>query len=1038
MIVLTRLLSLLKFAGFWSLKPFSEILSSASVVNSLHFFVMPRFFPVCALAALLFCASSARCDSPVPASKRTVSGVMSASTRAFRQLGFLGADASVVRARVLPPVPARKMARSNRVATADGSLLFVYKGFTTKQRETLSKFVSANYGAMVARYGAPSPEQRASGGKTIEVIGDQFAAAYQPLKNPDNAPRGDGGTIYYRYMDDKSPETNQFNFTRLILRAFQGPNNFSYNYLQGKYNDIYQAGLADAVSLLVLYDSLSAARQKSFNPADYGFTYLLHVYDLLNRPELSGAYIFQPNGDPDGSLLPDFRLGMAQAAWLKVAIENPRFFRDFNAAYYDQIPARQAVSSNRLRAIAAQAAPRVEGLAFPDWARRQGILDNAVTPGTKILPLVVPVATPAGGSLDTGFVGFAEAFATDSGGNDTRLTGYGRIEAFDENGVPLNAKWVNQANGSTRVSTSDLLDLQENRGNSADFEAGFSNFASPNRARLTLKLSFKGAQSSAIFPFVGTTGGAASQTTIYGVSQNGDSGSILINNSAGNETVSLSRGAFAGTQKYLSGPNVSTTLTLGGRAFVRNTAWLPPGARGVAFVLDGAARNDSFTLQTASGASKVRMISLPIFPTQSDEAAILGIAALELKDHLARYRPNLAPATVNGNVLTFGIGADRHELYPNISVPIAPGRGYWLEKGAITRVVQGSEPSRDRPFEIALSGGWNQFGVPFNRSFSPDAIRVRYGSFAPVSYADAVKNGLVAPGIWRWQARGAYARVDGVAGATLPPFEGFYIYAIPARGVSLIFNPAAPASTNRTASAANGWSVPLVASTDSARDASNRFGVSNAVVAAAKPPTGPAVVTLHFVSSGNAATDQSGAGSASGWADSFLASLGRAGKWELSVEGTRKGESVALSWGDLKGVPSDVKLTLRDQKAGKSVGLRAGGSYKWTSDGVARRFAIDAARSARATLQTSAAPSRGVQIALALSLAARGRLEIQNAAGDTIFSLKNGEFAATTEKFYWSGERNDGRRAALGRFRAIWIPALPGDQGAARDFDYRP
>ncbi len=988
---------------------------------------MPRFSPLFTLAALLFFAPFGRCATGVSPT-RTATGIMPATTRAFRALGFIGARASLVRARVLPPVAAKKVARNTRASAADGSLLFVYKGFTAAHQEILSTFVSNNYGAMVARYGAPSPEQRSNGGKTIEVVGDQFGAAYQPLRNPDNAPRGDGGTIFFRYDDSLSVKTNQFNFTRLILRAFQGPNNFSYDYLSAKYNDIYQAGLADAVALLVLYDSLSASEKASFDPSIYGFTYLLHVYDLLNRPELESATIFPPTDDPN-SLLPDFRLGMAQAAWLKVGIDNPNFFRNFNAAYYNEIKPRQAATPQQLRAIAAGVAPRVEGLSFSDWARRQYVLDNAVTTGTKIFPLLVPVPTPAVGAQNTGFIGFVEAFATDAAGNDTRLSGYGSVEALDENGANINAQ-------SPELSASNLLDLKKVRGNAPEIDAGFANFAAPNRARITIRIRFKGAQTTAFFPFVGTAG-SASQTPVYGVSQNGESGDLAISNTAGIETVALSRGAFAGTKKYLSAPVVVTSLTLGGRVFKRNTAWLPAGSRGVAFVLDGAARNDAFTLKTAPGASPVRMISLPIFPTQSDEAEVLGIAAKDLK--LARYRPNLSPGTLNGGVLTFGIGADRHEIYPHISAPIAPGRGYWIGSGEITRSVQGSEPRADKPFEIALPGGWNQFGVPFNKSVAPDAIQVRYGSFAPASYADAVKNGLLAPGIWRWKGSGGYARVDGVAGAVLPPFEGFYLYAIPARGVSLVFNSAAPsaAKTATSARSQGSWSVPLVASTDAGSDGSNRFGVSSEL-AAAKPPTGPPVVTLHFTSSGNAESDGSGAGAASGWADSFLPTLVRSAKWEFIVEGTPKGESVALSWGDLKGVPNDVKLALRDEKAAPTVALRAGGSYGWTSDGAPRHFSIEATRGARAALQIAPAPSRGVEIAVTLSLEARGRLEIQNLAGDTILVLKNGVFGPKTEKFVWSGQRSDGRSAPGGRYRVRWIPAMEGDGSAARDFDYRP
>ncbi len=989
---------------------------------------MPRFSPLGALGALLFLAPLAHSQTTVATPNRVTSGVMARSTAAFRTLGLIGKNASVMRARVLPPVAstaAQRTAQSGRTAAADGSLLFEYRGYTDDQRKVLSQFVSKNYGFMVTRYGLPSPEQRANGGKTIEVVNSTDSFGYQPLLKAVDTPRGDGGSIFLPYDTTATAAINQFNFTRLILRAFQGPNTFSYDYNAGKYNDIYQAGMADAAALLVLYDSLSAADKAKFDPSDYEI-YVLQFYDLLNRPELSTAYILPPLSNPDPtSILPEYRFSMAQAAWLKVAIENPNFFRDFNAKYYAQVSARQAATPAQLRGIAASVTPTVEGLGFQDWVRRQYILNNAITTGLKIYPIVAPRPIPATGDRRGGFFGAAEAFSTDENGLDTKVTGYGSIDAFDENGANINLQ-------SKELTLSNLLNVGKGTDDGPDFAAGFTDFPAPNRARLTVRIRFKGAETTAVVPSVGAVAAGASQTTILGVATNGVSGDVALSGDVGSETLALSRGAFVGSKLYPSGPSVVSTLTLGGRTFKRNTAWITEGSRGVAFVLDGAATNSDFTLKTASGASTVRMISLPFFPAKSDEADILGIAAADLK--LARYRPNLVPGTLNGGVLSFGIDADRHEIYPNISAPMAPGRGYWLGAGEITRTIQGAEPSRSQPYEVPLPGGWNQFGVPFNTSISPDAIRVRYGSFAPVSYADAVKNGLVAAGIWRWQPRGAYARVDGT-GEKLPPFEGFYIYAIPSRGVSLVFAPGGAART--AARVASGWSVPLVASTSKSRDSSNSFGVAGATsgrVAAAKPPTGPLAVTLHFASSGSAAADGTGAGAASGWADSFLAGLERSGQWNLAVEGTKRGEAVALSWGELKGVPTEVKLSLRDQKTGKTLAMRAGGSYKWTGDGTPRGFSIAAVRVATATLQVSKAPSRGVQITLGLNLAVRGRLEIRNAAGDTIFTLKSGDFAAKTETFAWSGAQNDGKIAPRGTYRAIWIPELATDKGATREF----
>lgn len=942
-------------------------------------------------------------------------------------MGLLGKGASLTRVRLLPATSGSTLssgvARSNRtlqsklVVSADGQLNFdfVPGKYSDAQQAVLSGVVGT-YSQLASVYGPPADEQK---GKTITVTDDGSSSGYAPKIRPDDR---DGGTIYFHFDPRASERVNQLNFTRLILLAFQGPNNFSTDYLQGNYVEAWQLGMADAASLLAFYQGLSDTEKATFDPSAYGFVYALPVYDLLNRPELGNAYIYpRTNLDPN-SRLGDFRAAMAQAVWLKVAIEYPNFFRDFNIAYRAQVGARQAVTSNQLRAIAAQVAPQVEGLSFQDWARRQYILDNSVTVGEKIYAVVAPEPVSSQSGQSAGATVYSEAFTTDRNGNETRTVGLGTIDAFDEKGTNINAK-------SFELNASNLLNF------SADsYPLGFSNLGTPNRARVTLKLRLKGAQTTVVFPYLGSSNAGASARSVYGVSESGDTGNVTIQGGV-NETVPLTRGVFAGAQNYVGGPRVITTLTLGGRTFKRNTAWLPAGSRGVAVVLDGGAKNDKFTLQTQAGASTIRMISLPVFPTESDEAAILGFAPGDLK--LAKYRPNLSTETLNGGVLTFGIGAGQHEIYPNISAPMAPGRGYWLGVGEYRRDIFGSEPPTDRPYEVPLPGGWNQFGVPFNRSFSPASIKVRFGSFAPVPYAEAVKNGLVAPGIWRWQPRGGYARVDDAPDATLPPFEGFYIFVIPARGVSLVFD-SSSASSARTSSSSveKGWSVSVAAATSSARDASNHFGISDAV-AAAKPPVAAPVVTLRFASSGSATSDGSGAGRATGWADSYFVEMAREATWNFSVEGTRRGERVTLSFDGLSRVPNDIKLVLRDEKTRKSLALTQGSPYKWNSDGEPRRFSVGATRIAKAALQVTRIDSSETSIALGLSLESRGRLEIQTRGGDTVWVVKDGTFAAKTEKFTWNGTRIDGKRAPRGRYRAVWIPALSGDKGAEREFERR-
>jgi hypothetical protein len=984
---------------------------------------MPRIFSLLALGTALLGGSfvSDAAHAAPATSVRNLTGAMPGATRIFRSLGALRGSASATRVRALKPgakTSATKKAQSVRTTAASTDLKLSFdSGFTSAQRAVLNR--AANRSLILKTvFGDPSPEQQ---GKTIYVESDgPSAAAYQPLSKPDAV---DGGSIYYRYDGGASDSANEFNFTRLLLLAYQGPHAFSYNYGNGDYIEAWQNGFADAAALLVMY---KASTDKPKFDATYLGSYVLPIYDLLNNPELGNAYIYSRTGAD--MFVSDFRAVMAQSAWLKVAIENPDFFANFNQKYYSQFQARTAVSPSSLRQLAASVAPTVEGLSFNDWFRRQYALDTSVTTGQKLYAAISPFPVTSSANRRAGFAGYVQAFTTDSNGNETPSVGYGTVNAFDDKGANINTY-------SAELRSSTLLDfttLKEDEPGQAFFTAYFAGLGSPDAARIKLQFRFNSAETSAVFPYISST--TDSKSTYYGVTANGESGSITVTpNNGTSQTVAVQRGAWNGSQEYVTGPGVVTTLKLGNRTFKRNTAWLIPGAgaRGVAFVLDGSATASNFTFKTAAGSSKIRMISLPLNPLESDEATILGVAPESLD--LARYRPNLSPSTLKDGRIEFGIGGDRHELYPEISAAMGPGRGYWLGvDGALQRTIPGTEPSRDRAYEVPVLGGWNQIGVPFNRAISPDALKVRYGGFSAVSYSKAVANGWVLPGIWRWKPTGGYSRVDGT-NEKLQPFEGYYLYAAPARGVSLVFD---PSSTTEPTLAAAGWTITMSAATSVTRDASNRFGVSTAV-AAAKPPAAAKVVTLRFLSSGSGDSDGTGAGAESGWADSFMPSLDREGSWSFIVEGTNNKERVTLSWNGVASMPKGLKLTLVDAKTASQLRMTSGSSYKWTSDGKARSFTLKVTRIATPVIALDPVGSEDVRMTVTLNVAAKGRLEIQNGAGDTVAVLKSGTFAANTSKFSWSGKLTNGKRAPAGRYLIVWTPESKDDKSGSRSFNWK-
>jgi len=888
-------------------------------------------------------------------------GISSRGTALFHSLGVLQSGATQTRTIVLQPAAPQTTATSTKVsskaikAAATGPLTFKFEGYNDAQKNVLDKFLRGNYSRMVALWGEPPVEQR---GQQVVIVNDPtIGAAYEPPAVNSSTP---GGTIYYGYTGGTN-DVNTYNLTRLVFLAFWGAQIPSFNFNEAKYVEPWVYGMSDAAALQIAYQA--GGSKSNFDPSLLG-GYLLPVYDFFNRPELSNAYIYSPNvtTNTDPILaLSDIRLAMAQGAFLKIAAENPNFYSQFNTAYYAAVQARKAVSPDQLKTIAAGVVPTVEGTAFHDWIRRQYALDSTITTGQKLYFGLLPRPAESTTATLSGFNGYAQAFTTDALGNEVVSTGYGSVQAISDAGVDLRSS-------SPDLTASNVLSFNEvdydKKGNIvADyrgqgvnyvdsdgnrlFNVGFRNFGA-DKARVTIKVRFKDAEASNYFPY-NAAGGPTSVSSFYGATVGVDSGTLIVN---GSENVAVTRGAFKATTVYSPSSAVKTQFTINGATIRRNTAWLKPGtvsrATGFLFEVPPASNNINFSI--ASGASRVRMVTFPLVPTKTDEAAMLNVSPSTLE--LARYRPNLSPATKQGDALVFGIGTDRHEVYPNITEGVAPGRGYWFAVGAngFSTTILGSEPSRTTPYEVPLLGGWNQFGVPFNKDFATSAIKVRYGGFSPVSLSVAQSRGWINPGIYRWLAGGGYARTDDpdTGGSDLKAFEGYYIFASPARGVSLVFDASAQATklTART-----GWNVPLLVSGAKNRDNSTRFGVS-ADRNIAAPPTGTKVVTLRFVENGDTA-----ASAGSGLSESFVPTLTSAGTWTAVLDGTTAGEQITISWGNLKTVPKTVTITMLDQKTGTIKKLSSGGKYKFKADGTPRRFTFTATLKASKSKTTSASTS---------------------------------------------------------------------------------
>jgi hypothetical protein len=895
------------------------------------------------------------------------------------------------------------------------------------------------YPLMVELYGEPAPSQQ---GRTVIIQNDATAGdgIYTP---PPSTSTTSGGLIEYSPINSGPGTTaaqalaiNRYNLARQMLIAFHGAQLFSF--------DAWELGFTDAAALIVIYRAYPSA---SFDPSQLG-VYLLPIYDLLNRPELGNPVFFAAGEDGELSTSPNlgfYRAGMAQAAWLKVWVENRDFFKLFNAAYYAQYNNGGQVplygNTPALKGIATSIVPTVEGLGFADWYRRQWILDTAVTTGEKLWIAVAPLPNLMTG-LDrrSVFFGLAQHYTTASDGSEEPLTGAGRIRAYDETGQDITLR-SNELNQDNRAIFNEFGETEFNGQHVPANELpiiGFSATGTPDTGRITITLTVGDAEVSAIFPY-NVAGTESAVSGYYGAVTGATTGTVQISSGTATASPALVRGAFGTTTVYPSAPRVQTTFTVqptgGGatRVLKRNGSWSFSGgvSQSFAVLLETAPGNSPFPASWQRGVDNgLRMISLPLYPTESDEADVLGILQTQLL--LGRYRPNLAPAPgLTNNGLTYGITADKYELYPNISEPFAPGRGYWLKLNQnLATTVEGGEPTGNR-FDIPLLGGWNQIGVPFNKTFSIASVRVQYGTGAVVTYDKAIQDGLILPGVYRWNVEGGYSRVD--TGTTtnqkLLPFEGYFIWSRKDRGVRLIFNRTLADMNVRIAPpSATNWSLPIVAETSSAADRVNNFGVTtwNGTQAlrapASKPPVPARTLTLSFLSSGNEVMDGTQAGNAAGWSESFVAPFTGPVKWDFVVNGAWPGEAITLSWATVANLPQSVDLTLVDLDNGQRTIMANVKRYKFVTDGSARNFRIEGKprnTPLRSLLAKVLNTSHMVELTGNFGTPGGATLTIETASRGIIRTIATNQVVAPgSTKWIWDGKNSQGALTPAGTYYA--------------------
>ena len=809
--------------------------------------------------------------------------------------------------------------RKSGRAFPGGDLTFKFTGFSATDQAFLQQFVSLAYPRIVAVYGQPAQSGEVEvvnvGSFETSTISEvqRFAfGGYDVSNNRILLP------VY------QSADSFAHAFLLNMVHAFHGPAVFQY--------DTWEQGFARAASAVIARDPAFGFADASAN----NLYSLLKFYDLLNQPALSNNTFFPPSqaGIPvDGQAtvvkMLFARLGMSGAAWLKVYIENPAFFRDFNKAYYAVADPAQSPSLAgnvpALRALAAPLLPNgVEAQPWEAWYQSQYVLDTSVSPGNKLFAFAIPGLIDDTGKQSASVplvyyrtlpngdetLNSGTAYATYFDSTNARInlgTGAEQAAITEGEGFITTQSFFSPGNGATRVTMDFHIGNATARtylplGYQGDFQGvvvGPNNAGTANVVQATLPpvrtYTQSAALDSAAFGVPLGTGPNDLAVTTVQVTSGGNTQNFRINTGDGVYYAVLKTG--------LSGSGVVTLS----KTFAFNT--IP------------------------------QLVSFPVQPLQTAPDAALGLSA---QDFLISYWDPTRPAYE-----TLLAGS------PSVAA-LQMGRGYWLKIAPVslaqsTQVsVTGTAPATDTDFTISCPFGWNQVGSPFSGTIDISRVLVQQLQNDAISWDDAVARNLVSAQPYGFDPTTGYQTVSGFDGTE---WKGYWIRVLVPTGVTLLLPGPDSVTTRSVKTRAKSvvyntrpdWQVRLQVRS-SAQDVPFG-GVASAVFGGTRqkktrawdsrfdrelPPSIVPSVGLGFIR-----TD--GSASAGGRLvgdfrpSSGANTLAARETWDMEAV-TPKNGTMTLTWDGLGTLGRNTRLTLYDKTSGTQVNLRSRSSYTWNGE----------------------------------------------------------------------------------------------------------
>jgi len=924
-----------------------------------------------------------------------------------------------------------------RSTRANGEIVFTFPGaqepgsWTPQQQAELQAILNVMYPLLKDIYGNPSWS-----GQVKIINGDN-------LQPPITDPNALSGGIYNASTNEilfrkfQNAQSTVFSLTQMMAMAFRGPASISY--------DAWERGMARAATMVAVRTALPQLEvlygQGSIDVTD-PLWHVLDVYDLLNQPPLGNDRFF-PISKAGGQVnTPSFplmlfdRLRMAGSAWLKVATEDPLFFRNFNAAYYQAWQGDNNIAGNipRLKQLARQvlSGGRVEGLDFIDWYERQYVLDTSVSPGTKLYAEVVPLRPnsndPPPSNDEFGFAVFLYYYQTtfdpNNNSDEINLNGdsYPIYWNFGWERLFLAAQYekVEIRNGFGAVSP---VFFDTINGSVGDPQLN-------GRMRVTMDFPVN-TQNVRLYVAPRSMGKSDSPNNFWGAVVGANTGKIKIEaDGIASQELDVKQGAFGGRvdPSIFSRPRRAMITFINAAGQSQPVRAVNIGYNEYAAVFYVADPIDALEHTFPTGPA---MISFPIQPLRPKAAeALLNPATDQPLFHegnllLAQWRQNLQGTDPD----------DKYLRYPTLD-PLTPGQGYWENFAQPTTVkIIGRTTRQDAEFSIGLLHGWNQIGSPYEQAVELSSLRFQYlADNVPVDLQTAIARGWIVAqnvqgiglvAIWDFDPANNY-----IPATRLEPWKGYWIRVGVSEGLTITYpNPnltRAPgrASPTRAATVSGrGWSMALTVRGRDGRGAIAYLGTAEGATDgfdadkdALRPPefssTLPTIAFHHTEWANHA-----------GRYFSDIRRIGTRTPWEVTVFTPDPHQTYTLSWSHRARLPRTTRLILVDMATGRRLYMHDASSYSFTpGNSPTRVFQIVPEERSRSTLRilnvvvrpTRADGSGAMDIAYDLTQGATVSTEIRNASGRLIRRLNPGRAEpAGTNRILWDG-RDD---------RAIAVPA---------------